>query len=332
MIEVAMHDGHPLQVEAEGDGPAILLPVNPWPLEGPKAEEMRKWGTDPALGRTLIDGLRDRYRVIAFDYEGHALSKPKPDTLTPDHVAADFLAIADAASAGRFAYYGYSWLALAGMQLALRTDRLSALIMGGYPPVGGPYREMLQVTKATHAMSGEGGVQWEPGSETVDGKEGDSDAKDTAKNIEKDVADTSLSSADGMANVDWSSAEGRSGSAADAASWEDFDWSAVEVAMNRDQTRQFVTLYEALQNFDDHAAQSRLSMPRLCFAGTHDIIAYGDAFGGVTVDIAGAFARNRGALEAFGWEVRALEGLDHTQAMQAAKVLPLIRPWLDAIL
>ncbi|MFC3798972.1 alpha/beta fold hydrolase [Cohnella sp. GCM10012308] len=311
MIEVAMHDGHPIQVEIEGDGPAILLPVNPWPLEGPKAEEMRKWGTDPALGRTLIDGLRDRYRVIAFDYEGHVLRTPKPGTLTPDNVAADFLAIAAAVGAKSFAYYGYSWLALAGMQLALRTDRLSALIMGGYPPVGGPYREMLQVTKATHAMSGKGGTLREPGSETVDGKDGDS-AKEGA-------------------DVDGGSADDWGGSSADAASWEDFDWSAVEVAMNRDQTRQFVTLYEALQNFDDRAAQSRMSMPRLCFAGTHDIIAYGDAFGGVTVDIAGAFARNREALEAWGWAVRTLEGLDHTQAMQAAQVLPLIRDWLDMI-
>lgn len=284
MIEAAMHDGHPIQVEVEGDGPAILLPVNPWPLEGPKAEEMRKWGTDPALGRTLIDGLRDRYRVIAFDYEGHVLSTPKPDTLSPGNVAADFLAIADAAGVDRFAYYGYSWLALAGMQLALRTDRLSALIMGGYPPVGGPYREMLQVTQATYAMSGESGT----------------------------IAD------------------GWGGSSADASSWEDLDWSTVEVAMNRDQTRQFVTLYEALQDFDDRMAQAQIRMPCLCFAGTNDIIAYGDAFGGVTVDIAGAFASNRAALEAFSWEVRMLEGLDHTQAMQAAQVLPLIRPWLEA--
>ena len=28
-----------------------------------------------------------------------------------------------------------------------------ALIMGGYPPVDGPYSEMLKVTKATHEMT-----------------------------------------------------------------------------------------------------------------------------------------------------------------------------------
>jgi hypothetical protein len=36
----------------------------------------------------------------------------------------------------------------------------------------------------------------------------------------------------------------------------------------------------------------------------------------------------RAELEALGWEVRVLEGLDHIQAMQAAHVLPIVRPWL----
>jgi len=33
------------------------------------------------------------------------------------------------------------------------------------------------------------------------------------------------------------------------------DWSSVQVTMSPDQTRQFVTLYQALQGFDDHAVQ-----------------------------------------------------------------------------
>ena len=53
--------------------------------------------------------------MVAFDYEGHVLQVPKPDTLTPANLAADLLAVADAAGADRFAYYGYSWLALAGL-------------------------------------------------------------------------------------------------------------------------------------------------------------------------------------------------------------------------
>lgn len=31
-----------------------------------------------------------------------------------------------------------------------RTDRVAALIMGGFPPLDGPYLQMLQVSVATH--------------------------------------------------------------------------------------------------------------------------------------------------------------------------------------
>lgn len=82
-----------------------------------------------------------------------SLAHPAPQTLSPGNIAKDLLALADAAGVDRFAYYGYSWLALCGLQLALRTDRLRALAMGGFPPLEGPYRSMLAVTRAAHAMS-----------------------------------------------------------------------------------------------------------------------------------------------------------------------------------
>ncbi|WP_084964460.1 alpha/beta fold hydrolase [Thermoactinospora rubra] len=270
-----MHDGSSIEVEVWGDGPALLLPVDPRPAEGAEAEEKRKWGMDPALGRSLIDGLSDAFRVIAFDYEGHVMAKPKPDTLTPDSIAADFLAVADAAGADRFAYYGYSWLALSGLQLAMRTDRLTALVMGGFPPLGGPYQEMLKVTMATHELAGAAptGSTAEPG-----------------------------------------------------------DWDSAEVTLSKEQTRQFVTLYEALRGFDDRDAQRLVRCPRLCFAGTADVIEYGERWGGVRVDIAGPVRERRAELEALGWQVRELEGLNHIQAMQPANVLPVLRPWLLATL
>jgi pimeloyl-ACP methyl ester carboxylesterase len=144
----------PLPVTTLGDGPAILLPVNTTPIEGDAAEQMRAWGADPSLGRTLATGLADAgFRVIAADYEGHLNTHPKPGTLTAETVAADLLAVADAAGVDRFAYYGYSWLALAGLQLAIRTDRLTALAMGGFPPLGGPYGPMLAVTNTAHRMA-----------------------------------------------------------------------------------------------------------------------------------------------------------------------------------
>lgn len=149
-----MHDDTKIDVAVRGDGPAVLLPVSTTPIEGEAAEQMRAWGADPALGHNLVTGLTDAgFRVVTADYEGHLVDHPKPTTLTPDAVAADLLAIADAAGVDRFAYYGYSWLALAGLQLALRTDRLTALVMGGYPPLGGPYDAMLSVTRSAHEMA-----------------------------------------------------------------------------------------------------------------------------------------------------------------------------------
>jgi pimeloyl-ACP methyl ester carboxylesterase len=283
MPEARLHDASTIAVEVHGRGPTVVVPVNPQPVEGPQADELRRWGADPALGRSLIDGLSDVFQVVAFDYEGHVLQVPKPDTLTPANVASDLLAVADAAGADRFAYYGYSWLALAGLQLAIRTDRLAALVMGGYPPLDGPYTQMLQVTMATH-----------------------------------ELAVASSASAPSTATTSQPPAEPS----------DELDWSQVEMTLTEPQTRQFVTLYQALQAFDDRAAQAQLRCPRLCFVGSADEITYDERWGGVQVSMADPVITRRAELEALGWEVRVLEGLDHMQAMQAAQVLPILRPWL----
>ena len=295
MPKARLHDGSTIEVQVHGEGPALLLPVNPRPVQGPRAEELRRWGNDPALGRLLVDGLKDAFRVVAFDYEGHVLQVPKPDTLTPANLAGDFLAVADAAGAERFAWYGYSWLALAGLQLALRTDRLAGLAMGAWPPLGGPYAEMLRVTIATHDLA--------------------SAPSSTRQDAAGDAATATPPS-----------------EPAPASSPEELDWSTVEVTLSEAQTRQFVTLYQALQGFDERAALPRLSCPRLCFVASADEIDYGERWGGVHVSIAGPLVQRRAELEALGWQVQILDGLDHTQAMQAANVLPVLRPWLDTAL
>src|SRR5579859_2184455 len=263
--EATLHDGSTIEIEAHGAGPTLLLPVNPQPVIGPQAEQMRQYGTDPALGQSLIQGLSDAFRVVAFDYEGQCLRIPKPDTLTPANTANDLLAVADAVGADRFAYYGYSWLAMIGLQLAIRTDRLWALVLGGFPPLNGPYEEMLRVTTAAYEMAS--GARVTP-------------------------------------------------------SADESEWSGV--SLSRDQTRQFVTLYQALQEFDDRAAQAQITCPRLCFVGSADEIQYGKSWGDVYVSLAGPIIRERTQLEALGWDVRVLDGLDHMQAMQAAQVVPLL--------
>jgi pimeloyl-ACP methyl ester carboxylesterase len=278
MTEATMHDGSELDIEIQGEGPFLLIPVNPTPVAGEAAEEMRKWGADPALGRSLIEGLRDIVTVVAFDYEGHVLAAPKPDTLTASNISSDVLAVADAAGARTFAYYGYSWLAVVGLQLAIRTDRLTALVMGGFPPLGGPYAGMLDVTAATYRMASEPGPTPPP--------------------------------------TDKASEAG--------------DWSTVEFSMLEPQARQFLTLYESLEDFDDRLVLSQLDCPRLCFAGSEDQIVYDERWGNARVDMAGPLKDNRNELEAAGWSVHLLEGLDHTQAMQPDNVIPVIRPWLTS--
>jgi len=153
---------------------------------------------------------------------------PKPAPLTPANVAGDLLAVADAVGADRFAYYGYSWLALSGLQLAIRTDRLSALVMGGFPPIDGPYAEMLRVTMATYEMAGS--------------------APSTATSPQRPE--------EPAGEPDWSQVD--------------------EVPLTEAQARQFVTLYQALQGFDDRGAQARVGCPRLCFVGSADEIDYGE--------------------------------------------------------
>jgi pimeloyl-ACP methyl ester carboxylesterase len=267
-----LHDGTTIDFEVHGppDAPALLLPVNPAPVvEGPETDQLRAWGGDPALGHSLTKGFSEHFRVIAFDYEAQIQANPKPDTLTPDNLAADFLAIADAAEAQTFAYYGYSWLGLAGLQLAIRTDRLTALVMGGFPPLDGPYDAMLQVTEATHEMAG------------------------------SRVSDAPV---------------------------EPGDWDSTEVALSKDQTQQFVTLYQALQSFDDHAV--RLSCPRLCIVGSNDNIQYGERWRNALVRIGAAVEANQSQLEKLGWAVHLLPGLDHLQAMHADQILPVVEPWL----
>jgi hypothetical protein len=107
------------------------------------------------------------------------------------------------------------------------------------------------------------------------------------------------------------------------------EWSTA--GMSKGQTQQFVTLYQALQGFDDHAAQAQISCPRLCFVGSADEIEYGENWGNVFVSLAGPIIRERAQLEALGWGVRVLSGLDHMQAMQAAQVVPLLRSMADRI-
>lgn len=109
------------------------------------------------------------------------------------------------------------------------------------------------------------------------------------------------------------------------------DWDSVTVQTTEAQTRQFVTLYEALQDFDDVGAPVPPGLSRLAFAGADDQIDYSQQWGGVRVRIGEPLARHRDALAAAGWDVQALPGLDHLSAMHSSVVLPILRAWLGKV-
>ena len=153
MVTARLHDGSLLDVvgAAATDRPSCC-PSAPPVTDGEAAEQMRAWGADPDLGHTLATGLADagfagdRRRLRGAPRRAPQAPHARPPTRSrpisspsPTRPGRD-----------RFAYYGYSWLALAGLQLAIRTDRLTALAMGGFPPLGGPYAAMLTVTRAAH--------------------------------------------------------------------------------------------------------------------------------------------------------------------------------------
>jgi len=143
------HDGTEIYFEVHGNGPKTLY-LGPGSaaarLTLPPGIDLPAEATNAltANRQAWLDGFADTYRVILIDYPG----EPKMYTLTPATVARDYLAIADAAGAERFAYYGFSWGCVTGLQLALRTDRLEALVCGGFPAMDGPYDAMLEVTRA----------------------------------------------------------------------------------------------------------------------------------------------------------------------------------------
>jgi pimeloyl-ACP methyl ester carboxylesterase len=133
--------------ELHGQGQPLLITL---PL---MASHVQIFGE---AARPMLDGylnrLTDRYRVLLVDHPNIGQSRETlPQELTADRVCADLLGVATAAGFERFAYWGYSWSGAVGLQLAARTPRLSALVIGGWPPLGAPYAGILQATLAKQA-------------------------------------------------------------------------------------------------------------------------------------------------------------------------------------
>ena len=126
----------PIRHEVYGAGPTLIIgsPITLSSLE--------------SLRTGYLNGLTDKYRVVLMDYPRR---EEDARWFTPERVSDDMLAVADAAGAERFAWFGFSWGAVVGLQLAARTNRLTALVCGGWPPLGGPYGATLSVTESLAA-------------------------------------------------------------------------------------------------------------------------------------------------------------------------------------
>jgi hypothetical protein len=75
-----------------------------------------------------------------------------------------------------------------------------------------------------------------------------------------------------------------------------------------DVTQGSLTYYRHMQDFDDRAAQAKLTCPRLAYIGSVD---RPDLDGVVLTDMGGTVDRTRAELEALGWEVRIDPGKNH---------------------
>jgi pimeloyl-ACP methyl ester carboxylesterase len=132
--------------EVHGRGVPLILGA---PLKASPTKQ------DPrgAILKGYLDRLTDRYRVLVADYPDLGLdrgrSTPLPaGTLTAQRACDDVFAMADAAGFERFIWWGFSWGGVVGLQLASRSDRVAALVCGGWPPLGGPYADMLRIARA----------------------------------------------------------------------------------------------------------------------------------------------------------------------------------------
>lgn len=240
--------------EVHGEGAPLFLG---FPLLASHGEVFGEAGA--AVLRGYVDRLTDRYRVLLADYPSIGRSGSIPaEELTADRVAADLLRVADAAGFGRFAFWGFSWGGAAALQLACRTDRLTALVCGGWPPLGAPYAEILRASREALA-----------------------DPPAAARVVLREPA----------------------------------------------QYAQWVTFYESIVGWPEEEAVSRITCPRMTFAGSE-----GDPTAGheVPISIASTIRARRSDLEALGWCVREIPGRDHSVCLDPEAVVPLVREFLDA--
>ncbi|MFT4056809.1 MAG: alpha/beta fold hydrolase [Novosphingobium sp.] len=86
-------------------------------------------GTDMDLWDAVLPSLRERFAVLRIDARGHGASSAEPGDFAMPMLAADVLAVAEAAGFSRFSVAGVSLGGMIAMELALMApDRIEKLI------------------------------------------------------------------------------------------------------------------------------------------------------------------------------------------------------------
>jgi hypothetical protein len=101
--------------------------------------------------------LGDRYKLLMSDYPHLAVVERTAGNslMTANDVCKDYVAVADAAGMDHFAAAGYSWGGNSVLQLATRSSRVVAVVVGGWPVIDGPYQLLLQTVEKLHQESPE---------------------------------------------------------------------------------------------------------------------------------------------------------------------------------
>lgn len=135
-MPTAMSDGIRIHFEVEGQGPALV--IHHGFLGSPQS--WRDAG--------YVDAMTNRYQVILIDARGHGRSDKPHDVAvySYEQMAADVLAVLDAAGVARMHFWGYSMGGFVGFRLArLAPTRVRSLVLGGCQPFPVPEEGLAEM-------------------------------------------------------------------------------------------------------------------------------------------------------------------------------------------